>query len=109
MWPLRIHLWACAYRSPVGGRVILGRAVPGFRGGDPMTHSDPNRLPTTVMPRHYDLHLSPDLASDRFRGSASITVEVLEPVEQFVLHALDLDITEATLEAGTGGPARAMT
>lgn len=63
-----------------------------------MTQSDPNRLPTTVLPRRYELHLEPDLSTDRFGGRASIAVEVRETVREIVLHSLELDITEAVLE-----------
>jgi puromycin-sensitive aminopeptidase len=58
---------------------------------------DPNRLPTTVVPSHYDLVLSPDLEGATFSGSEAVTVEVAEPVDEVVLHALDLAISEAWL------------
>ena len=67
-----------------------------------MPEHDLNRLPTTVVPSHYDLELAPDLDAATFTGNAAITVVVTEPVTQLILHALDLEIIEAWLE-GEGG------
>jgi puromycin-sensitive aminopeptidase len=60
---------------------------------------DLNRLPTTVVPSHYDLELAPDLEAATFTGTAEVTLVVTEAVDELILHALDLDITEAWLEA----------
>ena len=62
------------------------------------TTTDGYRLPTTVVPRAYDLSLTPDLDTATFSGTAEVAVDVTEPVERLVLHALDLDIDEAWLE-----------
>ncbi|MEO6628028.1 MAG: hypothetical protein ABIP03_05605, partial [Aquihabitans sp.] len=63
-----------------------------------MSERDPNRLPTTVVPSHYELALTPDLEAATFRGTQIVTVEVTEPVTELVVHALDLSIDEAWLE-----------
>ena len=62
-----------------------------------MPEHDLNRLPTTVVPTHYDLELAPDLDAATFTGTEAVTLVVTEPVDQLILHALDLDITEAWL------------
>ena len=62
-----------------------------------MSERDPNRLPTTVVPSHYDLHLAPDLEAASFTGTAAVDVEVTEAVDEIVLHALDLDLSDAHL------------
>jgi puromycin-sensitive aminopeptidase len=64
---------------------------------------DPYRLPRTVAPRRYDLTLSPDLDHASFAGEARIQVDVLEPVTEVVLNALELDIASAELIADDDG------
>ncbi len=60
------------------------------------------RLPRTVLPRHYRLELTPDLAAATFAGQVSIDVEITEPTATVVLNAAELDITTATVRAGGG-------
>ncbi|WP_421118806.1 M1 family metallopeptidase [Aquihabitans daechungensis] len=67
-----------------------------------MPEHDLNRLPTTVVPTHYDLELAPDLEAATFSGTAAVTVIATEPVDVLILHALDLEIAEAWLEGGEG-------
>jgi puromycin-sensitive aminopeptidase len=64
-----------------------------------VAHRDPHRLPTEVVPSHYDLELAPDLAAATFEGTVAVTVVVTEAVEALTLHALDLEIHEAWFEA----------
>ncbi|MDB6111032.1 MAG: pepN, partial [Pedosphaera sp.] len=61
--------------------------------------STPGQLPKAVVPRHYDLHLRPDLEKFTTHGSVVIEIEVLKPVKEIVLNALDLEITRASLLA----------
>jgi puromycin-sensitive aminopeptidase len=56
------------------------------------------RLPRSVVPRRYTLRLVPDLDGATFAGEVAIEVELLEALDEIVLHAVDLDITEAALE-----------
>jgi aminopeptidase N len=57
------------------------------------------RLPTTVVPTHYDLAFDVDLAQARFTGTTRIQVQVTQPVRRIVLHALELDLTEVEVAA----------
>ncbi len=59
--------------------------------------TDPYRLPREVLPRHYRLVLEPNLAAATFRGTATIDVDVVEPVDRITLNALDLEISSATI------------
>jgi puromycin-sensitive aminopeptidase len=58
------------------------------------------RLPTTSVPRRYELRLAPNLDESRFDGEEHIEIEVVEPTDELVLNALDLEIISAALGAG---------
>ena len=58
------------------------------------------KLPTSVLPDHYDLAFSIDLAAARFTGNTGIDVRVLRPTTTIVLNAVEMDITNATIAAG---------
>lgn len=60
----------------------------------------PGQLPKTVIPRHYTLRIQPDLDARSTTGTARIDVEVTQPVREFVLNALALEITSASLAGG---------
>ncbi|MBK5223095.1 MAG: ERAP1-like C-terminal domain-containing protein [Acidimicrobiia bacterium] len=60
------------------------------------------RLPRSVVPSHYDLVLEPDLDAATFIGSVRVDVEVVEPVDEIVLNALDLEIGTASLVGPNG-------
>src|SRR5947208_3639498 len=65
------------------------------------------RLPTTVVPEHYDLSFTVDLEHARFDGTETIRVQVVEPTRTVVLNALDIAFLEATI--GTGSAAQKAT
>ena len=55
------------------------------------------RLPRTVIPRHYDIVLEPDLVKASFEGSVGIDVGVAEATTEIVLNAIELDLHTATV------------
>ncbi|MCY3637373.1 MAG: M1 family metallopeptidase [bacterium] len=59
--------------------------------------SNPYRLPRGVVPRRYVLRLEPDLETFTFAGVVAIDVEVLEPLDEFVLNAAELEISGGDL------------
>src|SRR6266851_1979752 len=58
------------------------------------------RLPAIVTPDHYDLAFVVDLGRERFEGTETIRVQVAEPTTRVVLHALDIQFREVTIDAG---------
>jgi aminopeptidase N len=70
--------------------VTLGAAVP----------ATAQRLPAGVTPKHYGLQFAPDLAGERFTGTARIDVDVAAPRSAVVLNALDLTIEDARISQG---------
>jgi aminopeptidase N len=61
--------------------------------------STPGELPKTVLPRHYTIRIEPDLKHFTTRGSVTVDIQVLKPVREIVLNALDLKISRASLIA----------
>jgi puromycin-sensitive aminopeptidase len=61
------------------------------------------RLPATVVPHRYDVQLRPDLDAGTFTGSVEIEVEMLTPIDRFVLNAIDLSIDACAVD-GIGAP-----
>lgn len=59
-----------------------------------------HRLPEHVRPRRYDLLLEPDLGAASFTGTVRIEVDVADPTDEVVLHALDLEIDDAVVLVG---------
>lgn len=66
-----------------------------------------HRLPRTVVPWHYEIHLEPDLGTGTLTGRETIAVRLTEPTRSITLHAVDLEIREAAVIVETGRhPAR---
>jgi aminopeptidase N len=59
---------------------------------------DPYRLPRSAVPVRYDVELAPDLAAATFEGRVEIQVDVVEPVEELVLNAIELDVVEVRVD-----------
>ena len=57
-----------------------------------------HRLPRVVVPSHYTLIFSPDLATGHFEGTADIDATVRSATSVVSLNALDLDIRDAWFE-----------
>src|SRR5208337_2815604 len=60
------------------------------------------QLPGSVVPRHYDILVSPDFGSFRFSGRVAADVEVREPVDHIRVHSLGLRITRAQMVDARG-------
>lgn len=53
------------------------------------------RLPRSVVPERYDLHLAPNIEEGTFSGTVGITCEVVTDTEEVILNSLELIIGEA--------------
>lgn len=58
------------------------------------------RLPKTVIPTFYDLHLNPDLKTGLFTGKINITLKFLEITDEIVLHSEGLEIKSVKIYDG---------
>ena len=61
------------------------------------TTPNPYRLERHVVPSAYRIFLTPDLNAFTFAGRVEVDVEIVEPVAQLTLHAIELDLGAATL------------
>lgn len=52
-----------------------------------------NRLPSNVVPEHYDLLFYPMLDDDIFIGSANITLSLNKTTDCFLVHGVQLNVT----------------
>src|SRR5438445_6535353 len=58
------------------------------------------RLPMAVVPQRYELLLTVEPDRGEFSGSVAVRVQVREPVRAITLHALELAVPRAVVEAG---------
>lgn len=57
------------------------------------------RLPRQVVPSHYTLRLEPDLENFTFNGTVTVTIDILEQVDEIVLNTAEIEIVSAELGA----------
>ena len=67
-----------------------------------MTDDPRFRLPRTVLPRHYQLAIAPDLGAATFEGVTVVRVEITEPVTEILCNAAELTIHSALLTDSGG-------
>jgi len=58
------------------------------------------RLPTTVVPSHYEIAVAIDLAAAAFTGDETIHVRLTAPSDAIVLNAAEIAFNEVTVTAG---------
>jgi puromycin-sensitive aminopeptidase len=76
--------------------------VPDLTSASAAAETPSYRLPRTVVPVRYDLTLAPDLAAFTFVGRETVSVRVVEPVDEIVLNADELEISSAVLTNAAG-------
>jgi alanyl aminopeptidase len=60
------------------------------------------RLPSGIMPTHYDLHLDIDPRLDRFSGRVNIDIELSDKTRLIWLHGLDITVETAAAKLADG-------
>ncbi len=60
----------------------------------------PGKLPKHIVPLQYTVRIEPDIEGARFQGTETVTLDIRQPTQQIILHALDLEITGAELRTG---------
>jgi aminopeptidase N len=83
--------------------VALTRALPA-PCADTATAPDRIVLPSSVIPAHYDVEVTPDAAHLTFRGRARIAVDVTRATQSIVLNAADLSFDRVALSGRTEAP-----
>ncbi|HEU5232081.1 MAG TPA: M1 family metallopeptidase [Terriglobales bacterium] len=69
--------------------------------------AEAQRLPTGVVPEHYQLSFTPDLKTATFAGDEVIDVRILKPTKLITLNAAEIKFTSAMVEIhGTPESAR---
>src|SRR5215813_7363896 len=94
-------------RSLVGVLVLLLVVSAAYADAPYSFDTTPGQLPKTVTPIHYTLDLQPNLEALTVAGSAVIDVEVRTPTDRFVLNAVDMTFSAASLDGVA--PARSIT
>ena len=67
---------------------LLGACLPSFSA--PPSPRAAQRLPTTVVPTHYTLALTPDLKTATFSGIESIDVNIEQPTQAITFNAIEI-------------------
>src|SRR6266478_555005 len=58
----------------------------------------PGKLPKEVVPTDYSIRIVPNIDAFTFTGAETVKLNVRSPVHQLVLYAVELEITEASLD-----------
>nr|XP_042907730.1 uncharacterized protein LOC107439767 isoform X3 [Parasteatoda tepidariorum] len=77
--------WLKTYKESI--KAWLEKSIPWYH----------HRLPSYIVPEHYDLLLHPMLEESRFRGTVAITVELQKPSDVFIVHAKGLNVTHQSI------------
>uniref|UniRef100_A0A1L8DPI2 Aminopeptidase n=1 Tax=Nyssomyia neivai TaxID=330878 RepID=A0A1L8DPI2_9DIPT len=60
-----------------------------------------HRLPSSIIPTHYELLLHPDLGEQKFTGKVTISFRITEAAQRIILNSYKLAITTVTLQSPT--------
>ena len=90
--------------APVHHRASARHASSSAPTLPPLDRRDiPTQLPKTVRPAQYALNILPDAEKLAFSGTATIDIDVFEPVRDIILNAVDMQFRKVTLAPLPGG------
>ena len=103
--PCSVHGWSAGRRAvTVGVHPAADSSSNGpgpCESRPPVTTDDRNfRLSRDVLPRRVQAALTLDMDARTFAGDAELTLSVERPVRSIVLHAVELDVSQAEVQAG---------
>src|SRR5438552_13423099 len=61
----------------------------------------PGKLPKEVVPTDYSIRIIPNIDAFTFSGTETVKLDVCNPVHRLVLNALEMEISEASLDGKT--------
>ncbi|WP_287131190.1 M1 family metallopeptidase [Candidatus Cyanaurora vandensis] len=61
----------------------------------------PGKLPKDILPEHYAITLTPDLATQTFTGTETVTIRVTKPRNTIILNSLEMTISAAEVAGQT--------
>src|SRR5438552_7852813 len=79
---------------------VLSITFPAIMSAEkPFSFKDtPGKLPKEVVPTDYSIRVVPNIDALKFSGTETVKLDVRNPVRRLVLNALELEISEASLD-----------
>jgi puromycin-sensitive aminopeptidase len=68
----------------------------------PEASTNPHRLPSSVVPSHYRIHLEPDLVEATFSGKVEIEIELGQATSSIQINSAELEISSAWITDAVG-------
>src|SRR5580692_6664806 len=93
---------ACTEREPTRSAAGSLPAMPPDSSNSTSTSIDSFRLPRTVVPLVYRLEIEPNVGSASFSGTVEVEAVIHEAVNEIVLNAADLAISDAEVRTEAG-------
>jgi hypothetical protein len=73
-----------------------------FRRMASTAQPDREVLPSSVVPKHYHLSLTPNFETFKYAGAVNVTLDIEKPTSKIVLNALELELHSAEVKTKAG-------
>src|SRR5437870_5060528 len=82
---------------------VLSITFPAIMSAEkPFSFKDtPGKLPKEVVPTDYSIRIVPNIDALKFNGTETVKLDVRNPVHRLVLNALEMEISDASLDGKT--------